>query len=140
VRKGSLDAIKKWVIAGGGTFPPELDSVCSKISMQGGTPLVVSEGARALGVIHLKDVVKSGIKERFVRLRKMGIKTIMITGDNPLTASDDRSGSGCIGFRGRGVAGIEARTHPRRAEERPTRAMIATVRTTRRLWRRRTWE
>ena len=71
----------------GGTFPPTVMREVERIAQQGGTPLVVAEGDQMLGVIHLKDIVKGGIKERFAELRQMGIKTVMITGDNPLTAA-----------------------------------------------------
>jgi K+-transporting ATPase ATPase B chain len=91
LRKGAGDAVSRWVRENGGTVPPELDAVVERVSREGGTPLVVAEmengEARALGVVHLKDVVKGGIQERFQRLRAMGIRTIMITGDNPLTAA-----------------------------------------------------
>jgi K+-transporting ATPase ATPase B chain len=87
IRKGSYDAIEAYVGRKGGSFPEPLRATIETIAKQGGTPLVVAEGPRVLGVIQLKDIVKGGIKERFVELRKMGIKTIMITGDNPLTAA-----------------------------------------------------
>ena len=87
IRKGSADAIRRHVESLGGFLPSEIASAVEMISRQGGTPLVVSDDAQVLGTIHLKDVVKGGIKERFMRLRQMGIKTIMITGDNPLTAA-----------------------------------------------------
>ena len=91
VRKGAGDAIARWVDEQGGTLPPETSRVVESIARQGGTPLVVAERydgrSRVLGVVHLKDVVKGGIKERFGRLRTMGIRTVMITGDNPLTAA-----------------------------------------------------
>lgn len=87
IRKGAADAIEKFVAEQGGQFPAALVSEVETISKQGGTPLVVAEGPQALGVIHLKDIVKGGIKERFSELRRMGIKTVMITGDNPLTAA-----------------------------------------------------
>jgi K+-transporting ATPase ATPase B chain len=86
VRKGAGDSVKKWVESHGGSIPPEFDQEVTKISMLGGTPLGVSENNRILGVIYLKDVVKQGMKERFDSLRAMGIRTVMITGDNPLTA------------------------------------------------------
>ena len=70
-----------------GSFPASVQTIVSDISRRGGTPLVVAENGEVLGVIHLKDVVKGGIKERFARLRAMGIKTVMITGDNPMTAT-----------------------------------------------------
>jgi potassium-transporting ATPase ATP-binding subunit len=87
IRKGSYDAIEAYVVRMGGKFPEPLRVTVETIAKQGGTPLVVAEGAQVLGVIHLKDIVKGGIKERFTELRRMGIKTIMITGDNPLTAA-----------------------------------------------------
>ncbi|HLX59782.1 MAG TPA: potassium-transporting ATPase subunit KdpB [Planctomycetota bacterium] len=87
IRKGSADAIENYVKGLGGSFPASLRSEVDGISKQGGTPLVVAEGSKALGVIQLKDIVKGGIKERFAELRRMGIKTVMITGDNPLTAA-----------------------------------------------------
>jgi len=86
VRKGAGDSVKKWVEQHGGSIPPEFDSQVAQISGLGGTPLGVSENGRVLGVIYLKDVVKQGMKERFDELRAMGIRTVMITGDNPLTA------------------------------------------------------
>ncbi len=91
LRKGSADAIANWVNGNGGAVPSDTDIAVQSISRQGGTPLVVAErehgGSRVLGVIHLKDIVKGGMKERFDRLRAMGIRTVMITGDNPLTAA-----------------------------------------------------
>jgi K+-transporting ATPase ATPase B chain len=87
IRKGAASAIEDYVQTQGGKFPDDLRRTVDQISMAGGTPLVVAEGAHALGVIQLKDIVKGGIKERFSELRGMGIKTVMITGDNPLTAA-----------------------------------------------------
>lgn len=87
IRKGSVDAIRRHVEANGGHFPPQVDKLVEGVARQGGTPLVVAEGANVLGVIALKDIVKGGIKERFAQLRQMGIKTVMITGDNRLTAA-----------------------------------------------------
>ncbi|MBI3131784.1 MAG: potassium-transporting ATPase subunit KdpB [Acidobacteria bacterium] len=87
VRKGAASAIEDFVQAKGGRFPEDLRRRVDEIAMAGGTPLVVADGAKALGVIQLKDIVKGGIKERFAELRNMGIKTVMITGDNPLTAA-----------------------------------------------------
>lgn len=86
IRKGATDAIKNLVIAAGNPFPREVEETVKAISQNGGTPLVVSENEEALGVIELQDIIKPGIQERFKRLRKMGIKTVMVTGDNPLTA------------------------------------------------------
>lgn len=87
IRKGAADAVKKYVEKMGGTYPDECDALVSKVANVGGTPLVVVKNKQVLGVIFLKDIVKNGVKERFVDLRKMGIKTIMITGDNPMTAA-----------------------------------------------------
>jgi potassium-transporting ATPase ATP-binding subunit len=87
IRKGSTDAIAKFLIENGGTLPDEVRAAVEVVARSGGTPLVVAENRKALGVIHLKDIVKGGMKERFAQLRSMGIKTIMITGDNPLTAA-----------------------------------------------------
>jgi potassium-transporting ATPase ATP-binding subunit len=87
LRKGSAQAIRRHVESLGGAFPQEVVSAEQTISRQGGTPLIVSDNGRVLGAIHLRDVVKGGIKERFAQLRQMGIKTVMITGDNPLTAA-----------------------------------------------------
>jgi K+-transporting ATPase ATPase B chain len=87
VRKGAASAIQKFVEQQNGAFPVGIQTIVDDISKKGGTPLVVAENRNVLGVIHLKDVVKNGLKERFTRLRAMGIKTVMITGDNPLTAT-----------------------------------------------------
>jgi K+-transporting ATPase ATPase B chain len=86
IRKGAADAIKRWIEADGGSTPPALEAMVEGVATSGGTPLVVASNSSALGVIHLKDVVKEGMRERFQRLRAMGIRTVMITGDNPLTA------------------------------------------------------
>ncbi|HSD22498.1 MAG TPA: potassium-transporting ATPase subunit KdpB, partial [Anaeromyxobacter sp.] len=87
IRKGAVDAIAKHVGSVGGSMPAELSEAAARIGDSGGTPLAVSDGARVLGLVHLKDVVKGGIKERFDRFRAMGIRTVMITGDNPRTAA-----------------------------------------------------
>ncbi|MEW6696881.1 MAG: potassium-transporting ATPase subunit KdpB [Bacillota bacterium] len=87
IRKGAVDAIERYLKEKGGVIPQELRRTVEEIARKGGTPLVVSEGSQALGAICLKDVVKGGIRERFAQLRRMGIKTVMITGDNPLTAA-----------------------------------------------------
>ena len=87
IRKGSADAIKNYVESGGRIFNSNVQQIVNDISKAGSTPLVVAENLKVLGVIELKDIVKGGIKERFAQLRKMGIKTVMITGDNPLTAT-----------------------------------------------------
>jgi K+-transporting ATPase ATPase B chain len=87
IRKGAVDAIEKYANTNGAGRPTELRAIVEEISRKGGTPLVVADNRRALGVIYLKDIVKGGMKERFNQLRQMGIKTVMITGDNPLTAA-----------------------------------------------------
>ncbi|MEH6994779.1 potassium-transporting ATPase subunit KdpB, partial [Neobacillus drentensis] len=87
IRKGAVDAIKNYVLQKGGEYPSECDQIVKRVAGAGGTPLVVAQNAKVLGVIYLKDIVKNGVKERFSDLRKMGIKTIMITGDNPMTAA-----------------------------------------------------
>jgi K+-transporting ATPase ATPase B chain len=87
IRKGAADAIEAFVKEQGGAFPDAVRRSVDSISKQGGTPLVVADGSKALGVVHLKDVVKGGIRERFGELRRAGIRTVMITGDNPLTAA-----------------------------------------------------
>src|SRR5690606_6888702 len=86
IRKGAYHSIKNLVEKAGNTFPEYITQVVHKISSNGGTPLVVCENEKVLGVIELQDIIKTGIKERFERLRKMGVKTVMVTGDNPLTA------------------------------------------------------
>jgi potassium-transporting ATPase ATP-binding subunit len=98
IRKGAADSIEKYVKDNGGSFPKELQAAVEEISRAGGTPLVVAEGSRALGVIYLKDVVKGGIRERFAQMRAMGIRTVMITGDNPLTAAAIARESGVDDF------------------------------------------
>jgi len=87
VRKGAADSIKQWVRQQGGDYPPEVDKAVAVAGLAGRTPLVVADGRKVLGVVELKDVVKGGIKERFAQLRSMGIRTLMITGDNPMTAA-----------------------------------------------------
>ena len=87
IRKGAADTIKKYVLARGGTYPPQCDQIVAKVAHSGGTPLVVVKNDQVMGVIYLKDIVKNGVQENFADMRKMGIKTIMITGDNPLTAA-----------------------------------------------------
>ena len=98
IRKGAADAIEKYVIAQGGKIPAELRKRVDEVSSLGGTPLTVCEGSRILGVIYLKDTVKPGMVERFERLRAIGIKTIMCTGDNPLTAATIAKEAGVDGF------------------------------------------
>ena len=87
IRKGAADSVREYVLSNGGIYSKDCDEAVKNISNQGGTPLVVAKNHRILGVIHLKDIIKQGVQEKFADLRKMGIKTIMITGDNPLTAA-----------------------------------------------------
>lgn len=87
IRKGAADSVRTYVEAAGGVFSKECDEVVERIAKAGGTPLVVTKNCRVLGAVYLKDIIKSGVKEKFADLRKMGIKTIMVTGDNPLTAA-----------------------------------------------------
>ena len=87
IRKGASDSVKSYIAELSGVIPKDLDGIVAQVANSGGTPLVVAEGNEILGVVQLKDVVKGGIKERFAELRKMGIRTVMITGDNPLTAA-----------------------------------------------------
>jgi K+-transporting ATPase ATPase B chain len=87
IRKGAAESVKRWVAEQGGTVPSDLDAIVERVSRAGSTPLAVADGSDILGVIELKDVVKQGIKEKFDQMRQMGIRTVMITGDNPLTAA-----------------------------------------------------
>jgi potassium-transporting ATPase ATP-binding subunit len=98
IRKGAADAIRAWVSSKGGSFPTEVIGFVDTVARQGSTPLVVADGAKVLGVIELKDIVKGGIKERFAQLRRMGIRTIMITGDNRLTAASIAAEAGVDDF------------------------------------------
>ncbi len=99
IRKGATEQVVKFVKDNGGTPPAELAGIVERIARSGGTPLVVAENSIVLGVIHLKDVIKEGIRERFARLRAMGLKTVMITGDNPLTAAAIAHESGVDEFQ-----------------------------------------
>ena len=98
IRKGAAEAIERYLAANGGSPRPELRAMVEQVARKGGTPLVVAEGNVALGVIHLKDIVKGGMRERFVHLRAMGIRTVMITGDNPLTAASIANEAGVDDF------------------------------------------
>jgi K+-transporting ATPase ATPase B chain len=99
IRKGAVEAIERWVREQGGVVSPRLREAAERIARGGGTPLLVARGGQAVGVIHLKDIVKGGIRERFTRLRRMGIKTVMITGDNPLTAAAIAAEAGVDDFQ-----------------------------------------
>ncbi len=98
IRKGSMEAMEERILSLGGDFPDDVRKACEKIARSGGTPLVVSVGKTALGVIHLKDVIKEGIRERFAGLHAMGIRTVMITGDNTLTAAAIAAESGVMDY------------------------------------------
>jgi potassium-transporting ATPase ATP-binding subunit len=98
IRKGAADAVEAFVAERGGAWPAEVQAAVSNIAKQGGTPLVVAEGGAVLGVIFLKDIVKGGIQERFQDLRRMGIRTVMITGDNPVTAASIAAEAGVDDF------------------------------------------
>jgi K+-transporting ATPase ATPase B chain len=98
IRKGAADAIERYVTNSGGSSSPELQAIVDRIARAGGTPLVVAERARLLGVVHLKDIVKGGMRQRFDALRAMGIRTVMITGDNPLTAASIAKEAGVDDF------------------------------------------
>jgi potassium-transporting ATPase ATP-binding subunit len=98
IRKGAADAVEVFVSQRGGQIPEEVQEAVQSIAKQGGTPLVVADGARVLGVVFLKDIVKGGIRERFQDLRRMGIRTVMITGDNPVTAASIAAEAGVDDF------------------------------------------
>lgn len=98
IRKGAADSVRTYVEAAGGVFSQECDEAVERIAKAGGTPLVVTKNCRVLGVVYLKDIIKSGVKEKFADLRKMGIKTIMVTGDNPLTAASIAAEAGVDDF------------------------------------------
>jgi len=87
IRKGAVDSVRAWVTEQGGTVPEDLEAIAQRIARSGSTPLAVADGPQLLGVIELKDMVKEGIRERFAELRAAGIRTVMVTGDNPLTAA-----------------------------------------------------
>lgn len=113
IRKGAAEAVREYVILNGGSFCAEVQAAVDSISRKGSTPLVVCEGGAVLGVIELKDVVKGGIKERFAELRAMGIKTVMITGDNPVTAAAIALEAGVDDF----IAGATPETKLKRIRE-----------------------
>ena len=98
IRKGAIESIRNYVQSSGGLFPLELTTTAQEVARSGATPLAVAEGREALGLVVLKDVVKGGIRERFAELRRMGIKTVMITGDNPLTAASIAAEAGVDDF------------------------------------------
>src|SRR5262249_35633934 len=98
LRKGATEAVAQFVAEAGGKVPSSLAEISDRISRNGGTPLAVADGSRVLGLVHLKDIVKGGMKERLASLRAMGIRSVMITGDNPLTAAAIASEAGVDDF------------------------------------------
>ncbi len=143
-RKGAADSVARWVTGLGGEMPSGVLTEVDGIATSGGTPLAVAvreqgRPPRVLGVIHLKDVVKPGMKERFAQLRSMGIKTVMVTGDNPLTARSIAAEAGVDDFLAEATP--EDKMALIRREQHGGRliAMTGTARTTRRPWRRATW-
>jgi len=113
-RKGSSDAIEKYVSSFGGSIPKNLDKIVEEVAKEGGTPLVVAKDNRIYGVVYLKDIIKPGIKKKFRELRRAGIKTVMITGDNPLTAATIAAEAGVDDFLRRGIYGsYDRRWHQR---------------------------
>src|SRR5262249_49158899 len=98
LRKGATEAVSRFVAEASGKVPASLAEMSGRISRSGGTPLAVADGARVLGLVHLKDIVKGGMKERLASLRAMGIRSVMITGDNPLTAAAIASEAGVDDF------------------------------------------
>ena len=126
VRKGATDSIERYVAANGGSIVPELRAIVDRIARAGGTPLVVAERTRALGVVHLKDIVKGGIRERFAQLRAMGIRTVMITGDNPLTAASIANEAGVDDFLAEATPSARVRSATTRGVP-PARAIRSTM-------------
>ncbi len=137
IRKGAVDAVLAY--AGKKDTPPaDLAPIVERIARAGGTPLAVAKDGKILGVIHLKDIIKGGIRERFAELRQMGIRTVMITGDNPLTAAAIAAESGVDDFLSQATPGGQAEAHPRASRRRASSSRCAaTAPTTRRRWRRR---
>lgn len=121
IPKGAVDSILKDV---GGAAPSEFSAAVERIARTGGTPLAVSENGRLLGVIHLKDVVKPGIKERFAALRAMGIRTVMVTGDNRITAAAIAAEAGVDDFIAEATPPGQARLHPQGAGRRAARGDV----------------
>ena len=123
IRKGAADAIEAYVTGARRRRFAELQPIVDRIARAGGTPLVVAERRRALGVVHLKDIVKGGIRERFAQLRAMGIRTVMITGDNPLTAASIAAEAGVDDFLAASHAGRQDAAH--QARSRRTAKLVA---------------
>ncbi len=136
LRKGASESIVKFVMERGGDVASDFQETADRISRSGGTPLGVCDGQRLLGVIHLKDIVKGGMKERIAQLRRMGIRSIMITGDNPLTAAAIAAEAGVDDFLAQATP--KDKLEYIRKEQAAGRlvAMTETAPTTRLLWRR----
>ena len=117
LRKGAGDAILRWVADEGGQAPPELEAELDRIGREGGTPLAVARDSQVLGVIELRDIVKEGMRTRFDQLRAMGIRTVMVTGDNPLTAEAIAARGGRRRLPRRGHARGQARADPRASRQ-----------------------
>ena len=117
IRKGAFESIRRIVEGAGNRFDDEIMKLVTLISENGGTPLVVSENERVIGVIELQDIIKTGIRERFERLRKMGVKTVMVTGDNPLTAKYIAEKAGVDDFIAEAKPEDKMELHPPRAAE-----------------------
>ena len=139
VRKGAADAIEAHVRSLGGSIPNEVRAAVDSIAKAGATPLVVADGARVLGAIQLKDIVKGGIRERFAQLRRMGIKTIMITGDNPLTAAAISAEAGVDDFLAQATPEAKLRLIRETQAQGRLVAMTGTAPMTRPPWPRPTW-
>ena len=112
IRKGAADVMFKYIETSGNVVSEALRKEVEKISLAGGTPLVVTKNGKAYGVIHLKDIVKGGIRERFIQLRKMGIRTVMITGDNRLTAATIAAEAGVDDFLAEATPESKSEPHP----------------------------
>ena len=117
LRKGAGDAVRAWVEAEGGRAPAELGARLEEVAREGGTPLAVARDSQILGVVYLKDVVKEGMRERFDQLRAMGIRTVMVTGDNRLTAAKIADEAGVDDFLAEATPGSEAGADPQQQEE-----------------------
>ena len=120
IRKGAADSVRAWAEGNGGTIPGDLARIVEQIATGGGTPLVVAEGTRILGVVYLKDIVKQGMPDRFARFRAMGIHTVMITGDNPLTAEAIAEEAGVDDFLAQATPEDKLASDPRRTGARAT--------------------
>lgn len=138
IRKGAFDAIRKMSEAAGNKYPKEVADLVQKITSNGGTPLVVSQDDFIIGVIELQDIIKPGIQERFERLRKMGVKTVMVTGDNPLTAKYIAEKAGVDDYIAEAKPEDKMNYIRKEQENGKLVAMMGTVRTMPRPWLRQT--